>query len=171
MRVRSQRTPRSFKRERGRGHCHTSDPGDCSGCYKTMKTVFEESTPYWGGDATVKPEQVRGGAVKAYDPASGREVWSTAFKHPMVACSFRLLGDWSMLASRTANSTRSMREAANFCGRSTQAAASTPIRSRTQSMASNMWRCLPVGVAGWKASHRIPMVRRAAARFSFFALP
>jgi alcohol dehydrogenase (cytochrome c) len=53
--------------------------------YKTMKTAFEESLPYWGGDATVKPEQVRGGAVKAYDPASGREVWSTVFKHPMVA--------------------------------------------------------------------------------------
>ncbi len=50
-----------------------------------MRTEFLEGMPYWGGDATVSPQQVRGGAVKAFDPSTGREVWSWSARHPIVA--------------------------------------------------------------------------------------
>jgi alcohol dehydrogenase (cytochrome c) len=58
---------------------------DVCGTYKLMKTEFLEGMPYWGGDATVSPAQVRGGAVKAFDPSNGKPVWSWSSPHPIVA--------------------------------------------------------------------------------------
>jgi alcohol dehydrogenase (cytochrome c) len=50
-----------------------------------MESEFKESIPYWGGDATVKPEQVHGGEVRAIDPATGQAVWMWRAPHPIVA--------------------------------------------------------------------------------------
>jgi alcohol dehydrogenase (cytochrome c) len=58
---------------------------DACGTFKLMRTEFRESMPYWGGDASVAATQVRGGAVKAFDPSNGREVWSWRSQHPIVA--------------------------------------------------------------------------------------
>jgi alcohol dehydrogenase (cytochrome c) len=59
---------------------------DACGTFKVMPGgKFKESMPYWGGDATVAPEQARGGEVKAIDPASGRVVWEYRSAHPIVA--------------------------------------------------------------------------------------
>lgn len=58
---------------------------DACSTFKLMRTEFRESMPYWGGDATVAATQVRGGAVKAFDPSNGREVWRWRSQHPIVA--------------------------------------------------------------------------------------
>jgi alcohol dehydrogenase (cytochrome c) len=49
--------------------------------------------PYCGGDATVAISQVNGGLVTAFDPASGREVWSWKARHPIVASLLATAGD------------------------------------------------------------------------------
>jgi alcohol dehydrogenase (cytochrome c) len=58
---------------------------DSCGTYKTFPTPFREGMAYWGGDAPVKPTQVRGGEIKAIDPATGRTVWRWQGEHPMVS--------------------------------------------------------------------------------------
>jgi alcohol dehydrogenase (cytochrome c) len=57
---------------------------DACGTFTTRRQKFLEGMAYWAGDATVSPEQVRGGYVKAFDPERG-EVWSHRTKHPMVS--------------------------------------------------------------------------------------
>jgi alcohol dehydrogenase (cytochrome c) len=58
---------------------------DACGTFKSMKSEFREGMAYWGGDASVSKAQVRGGAVKAFDPVNGREVWAWRSRHPIVA--------------------------------------------------------------------------------------
>jgi alcohol dehydrogenase (cytochrome c) len=53
------------------------------GTFKLIPNKFHESMPYWGGD--VKAAKDHWGHVKAFDPATGREVWSWKGDHPMVA--------------------------------------------------------------------------------------
>jgi len=52
--------------------------------YRRLPQEFKEGMAYWGGEASVmgKPQS---GAVAAFDPATGREVWSWASPQPMVA--------------------------------------------------------------------------------------
>src|SRR3712207_5616392 len=64
---------------------------DACATYQQFETPFAESMPYWGGNATVKPEQVRGGGVKAYDPR-GRLVWEWRSRHPIVASTLSTAG-------------------------------------------------------------------------------
>jgi alcohol dehydrogenase (cytochrome c) len=52
--------------------------------YKLMKSEFREGMAYWGGSATPKREN-QWGEVKAFDPRTGRQVWSWRFEHPIVA--------------------------------------------------------------------------------------
>ena len=66
---------------------------DSCGTFKVTPGKFHEGMPYWGGDATVAPAQVNGGQVKAFDPASGREVWSWKSRHPIVASLLATAGD------------------------------------------------------------------------------
>jgi alcohol dehydrogenase (cytochrome c) len=66
---------------------------DLCGIYKLIDTPFEEGMGYWGGDFITRPEEARGGYVKAYDPATGRMVWSTKFPFPMVASILATAGD------------------------------------------------------------------------------
>jgi alcohol dehydrogenase (cytochrome c) len=51
--------------------------------FKRGPTVFKESLFYLGGEAQVTGEQW--GHVKAFDPATGREVWSWRAEQPIVA--------------------------------------------------------------------------------------
>jgi alcohol dehydrogenase (cytochrome c) len=53
------------------------------GTYTMKPTEFRESMPYWGGEVALDDEQY--GHVKAFDPATGREVWRWDAEHPIVA--------------------------------------------------------------------------------------
>jgi alcohol dehydrogenase (cytochrome c) len=53
------------------------------GTYKLKPTEFAESMPYWGGEVALDKENW--GHVKAFDPLTGREVWSWRSEHPVVA--------------------------------------------------------------------------------------
>lgn len=66
---------------------------DACGTFKMKPSQFLEGMPYWGGDATVAPSQVSGGQVKAFDPSTGREVWSWKSRHPIVASLLATGGD------------------------------------------------------------------------------
>jgi alcohol dehydrogenase (cytochrome c) len=57
---------------------------DICGTFTTDSQKFKESLPYWGSGA-VADAKVYGGAVKAFDPATGREVWTFPTKHPVVS--------------------------------------------------------------------------------------
>lgn len=52
--------------------------------FKLVQREFKEGMGYWGGEASAvgKPQT---GAVKAFGPATGREVWSWSSEQPMVA--------------------------------------------------------------------------------------
>jgi alcohol dehydrogenase (cytochrome c) len=52
--------------------------------FKTARSEFKESLPYWGGGAKPKRSE-RQGFVKAFDPRTGREVWSWRAEHPVVS--------------------------------------------------------------------------------------
>jgi len=62
------------------------------GVFKTRKQEFKESLPYWGGEATARKTE-GWGEVKAFDPATGRQVWAHRTKHPMVASLLVTAGD------------------------------------------------------------------------------
>jgi hypothetical protein len=47
---------------------------DVCGTFKLVPGDFRESMALWGGDALVTKAHARGGHVKAFDPATGREV-------------------------------------------------------------------------------------------------
>ncbi len=64
---------------------------EACGTYKLKPTKFAESMPYWGGEVDVDKEQY--GHVKAFDPATGREVWKWDAKHPIVASLLTTAGD------------------------------------------------------------------------------
>jgi alcohol dehydrogenase (cytochrome c) len=52
---------------------------------KLIPGEFREGMAYWGGDAIIKPEHVRGGHVEAFEPLTGRQVWTWRNPHPMMA--------------------------------------------------------------------------------------
>ncbi len=47
--------------------------------------------PYWGGSAAVTGEHW--GELKAFDPATGKQVWAWKNEHPMVASVLATAGD------------------------------------------------------------------------------
>lgn len=59
--------------------------------FKTTRMEFKEGMPYWGGEAQVVGEHW--GALKAFDPTTGREVWSQRNAHPLVASVLATGGD------------------------------------------------------------------------------
>jgi alcohol dehydrogenase (cytochrome c) len=62
------------------------------GVFSTRKTEFKESMPYWGG--AVDNGSIPGwGHVKAFDPATGREVWSWKGRYPMLSSLLATGGD------------------------------------------------------------------------------
>jgi alcohol dehydrogenase (cytochrome c) len=56
---------------------------EACGTFKLIPQKFKEGMAYWGGE--VKLDQEQWGHVKAYDPATGREVWSWRSEHPILA--------------------------------------------------------------------------------------
>ena len=56
---------------------------EACGTFKLIPQKFKEGMAYWGGEVTIDREQW--GHVKAYDPATGREVWSWRAESPIVA--------------------------------------------------------------------------------------
>lgn len=53
-----------------------------SGTFKTGPIEFNEGLPWWGGDVATLDHQ-QGGTLRAFDPATGREVWRWNGKYPM----------------------------------------------------------------------------------------
>jgi alcohol dehydrogenase (cytochrome c) len=73
------------------GLLYTSVVEQC-GVFSTRKTEFKESMPYWGG--AVDNGSIAGwGHVKAFDPATGREVWSWKGRYPMLSSLLATGGD------------------------------------------------------------------------------
>jgi alcohol dehydrogenase (cytochrome c) len=64
---------------------------EATATFKIIKTEFRESMPYWSGDATVSGDNW--GELKAFDPATGKQVWSVKNEHPMVASVLTTAGD------------------------------------------------------------------------------
>ena len=51
--------------------------------FKTFRTEFRESLPYWGGEAKADANE-HAGYVKAIDPLTGREAWAWKTEHPVL---------------------------------------------------------------------------------------
>ena len=64
---------------------------EATATYKIIKNAFRESMPYWGGNATVSGDNW--GELKAFDPATGKQVWSVKNDHPMIASVLTTAGD------------------------------------------------------------------------------
>ncbi|HYC58721.1 MAG TPA: PQQ-dependent dehydrogenase, methanol/ethanol family [Thermoanaerobaculia bacterium] len=56
---------------------------EACGTFKLIPQQFKEGMAYWGGEVAIDKQQW--GHVKAYDPATGREVWSWRATHPILA--------------------------------------------------------------------------------------
>ena len=65
---------------------------EACGVFTLKKTKFVESMPYWGGEATVVGQE-QWGHVKAFDPKTGKEVWSWRNEHPIVSSVLTTAGD------------------------------------------------------------------------------
>jgi alcohol dehydrogenase (cytochrome c) len=51
--------------------------------YRTFRTEFRESLPYWGGET--KPDaNEHAGYIKAFDPTTGKQAWSWRTEHPVL---------------------------------------------------------------------------------------
>jgi alcohol dehydrogenase (cytochrome c) len=62
------------------------------GKFKLLPQEFKEGMAYWGGEVKLHDKE-QWGHVKAYDPSTGREVWSWRAPHPMVASLLTTRGD------------------------------------------------------------------------------
>ena len=65
---------------------------EACGIFKAKTAEFREGMPYWGGEASVATQE-QWGHVKAFDPATGREVWSWRNAHPIVSSILATAGD------------------------------------------------------------------------------
>jgi alcohol dehydrogenase (cytochrome c) len=54
------------------------------GDFKRIRQEFKEGMAYWGGEASVAGKS-QSGDVKAFDPATGREVWAWHSEQPIVS--------------------------------------------------------------------------------------
>jgi alcohol dehydrogenase (cytochrome c) len=64
---------------------------EACGTFTLRPSEFEESMPYWGGEVKLDDEQF--GHVKAFDPATGQEVWRWDAPHPILASTLTTAGD------------------------------------------------------------------------------
>lgn len=60
--------------------------------YKTGPAEFKEGLPWWGGDVETL-NHPQSGALKAFDPVTGREVWKWDGKYPMAGSILPTAGD------------------------------------------------------------------------------
>ncbi len=59
--------------------------------FKLLPNEFRESMPYWGGN--VKVTEKNWGEIKAFDPATGKQVWAWKNEHPMLGSILATAGD------------------------------------------------------------------------------
>jgi alcohol dehydrogenase (cytochrome c) len=64
---------------------------EATAMFKSKPTNFRESLPYWGGEVQVTKEHW--GELKAFDPATGKQVWAVRNDQPMVASVLTTAGD------------------------------------------------------------------------------
>jgi alcohol dehydrogenase (cytochrome c) len=62
------------------------------GTFKTRRDEFREGMAYWGGGVTLNKKE-QWGHIKAFDPATGREVWSWRDEHPVLSSVLSTAGD------------------------------------------------------------------------------
>ena len=121
---------------------------DACGVFRLIPGEFKESMPYWGGDAVVKPEHVKGGQVKAFDPASGRLVWEYRSAHPIVASLLSTAGGLVFMGEPTgefrALDARSGRVLWSF--QTGSGIHSNPV---TYSVGGKQYVAVPTGWGGW----------------------
>jgi alcohol dehydrogenase (cytochrome c) len=68
--------------------------------FSTRTDEFREGMAYWGGAAKTQ-EKGQDGFVKAFDPATGREVWSWKHEHPVVSSVLATAGDVVFVGTAT----------------------------------------------------------------------
>jgi alcohol dehydrogenase (cytochrome c) len=73
---------------------------DICATFTTDPQKFKESLPYWGSGATADAK-IFGGAVKAFDPATGREAWAYPTKHPVVSSVLTTAGGVAFVGEST----------------------------------------------------------------------
>jgi alcohol dehydrogenase (cytochrome c) len=73
---------------------------DICGTFTTDPQKFKESLPFWGSGATAD-QTMYGGAVKAFDPATGRQAWSYPTKHPVVSSALTTAGGLVFIGEAT----------------------------------------------------------------------
>ena len=92
---------------------------EACGIFKAKTAEFREGMPYWGGEASVATQE-QWGHVKAFDPATGREVWSWRNAHPMVSSVLATAGDLVFAGTRQAKRLHWTLEREAPCGASRQ---------------------------------------------------
>lgn len=120
---------------------------DACATYQTFPTEYKESLSYFGGQYDVTPAQMRGGGVKAYDPA-GRMVWEWRSKHPIVASLLSTAGGLVFVGTPDgefiALDARSGRQLWSF--RTGSGIHSNPV---TYSVGGRQYVAVPTGWGGW----------------------
>ena len=66
---------------------------EACGVFTVKPSEFREGMPFWSGGASVASQE-QWGHVKAFDPASGREVWSWRNEHPSFRRYWLQQGNW-----------------------------------------------------------------------------
>jgi alcohol dehydrogenase (cytochrome c) len=139
------------------------------GTFKLKPTGFEESMPYWGGDVTLDREQF--GEVKAFDPATGREVWAWRAPNPIVASLLTTAGDLVFVGepSGMLNALHARTGEVLWRFQTGSGIHSNPV---TYSVAGRQYVAVPTGWGGWVEGYAPEMygAPRGTALF-VFALP
>lgn len=142
------------------------------GCatFRTFRSEFKESLSYWGGDFEVKPGQVNGGGVKAYDP-SGRLVWHWKSRHAIVASLLSTQGGLVFVGTPTgefiALDARTGRQLWQF--RTGSGIHSNPV---TYSVRGRQYVAVPTGWGGWVKGYAPELLgHERASSLIVFALP
>ena len=143
---------------------------DACATFRTYPNDFKEGLSYFGGDFTVAPSQVRGGAVKAYR-TDGTLAWEWRHKFPIVASLLSTAGDLVFVGTPNgefiALDARTGRQLWQF--RTGTGIHSNPV---TYSVGGRQYVAVPTGWGGWIKGFAPNMIghERGSALF-VFALP
>ncbi len=120
---------------------------DACATYRRFETPHKESLSYWGGDYTVAPEQVHGGAVRAYR-TDGTLAWEWRSRLPIVASLLSTAGGLVFAGTPTgefvALDARTGRQLWQF--RTGSGIHSSPI---SYSVGGQQYVAVPTGWGGW----------------------
>jgi alcohol dehydrogenase (cytochrome c) len=143
---------------------------EACGVFKVKPAEFREGMPYWGGEASVA-EQEQWGHVKAFDPATGREVWSWRNAHPIVSSILATAGDLVFAGTPAGEAIALHARTGDVLWRFQTGSGihSNPI---TYSVSGKQYVAIPTGWGGWVEGYAPAMygAPRGTALF-VFALP